>query len=79
MTATYIAQAPGGLFDQGDNGLYSIIIQGGSVRDLAGTATTTGLLDQFLVSSTLPPQSPAVHAAAAKVSEDQDNLSAVGL
>jgi hypothetical protein len=80
VTATYIAQAPGGLFDQGDNGLYSIIIQGGAVKDLAGTATATGLLDQFLVSSTLPPQSPAVHAAAAvKVAEDQDNLSAVGL
>jgi hypothetical protein len=79
VTATYIAQAPGGLFDQGDNGLYSIIIQGGAVKDLAGTATATGLLDQFLVSSTFPPQSPAVHAAAAKAAEDRDNLSAVGL
>jgi hypothetical protein len=80
VTATYIAQAPGGLFDQGDNGLYSLVIQAGAVKDLAGTATAEGLLDQFLVSSTLRPQSPAVHAAVAvKVAEDQDKLAAVGL
>jgi hypothetical protein len=80
VTATYVAQAPGGVFDQGDNGLYSIIIQGGAVKDLAGTATATGLLDQFLVSSTLPAQSPAVHAAVAvTAAEEQDKLSAAGL
>ena len=58
VTATYIAQSPGGLFDQGDNGLYSMIVQGGSVKDLAGTTTTAGLLDQFLVSSRLAPSRP---------------------
>jgi hypothetical protein len=80
VTATYIVQAPGGLFDQGDNGLYSLIVQGGAVKDLAGTATAPGLLDQFLVSSTLAPQSPAVHAAVAdRAADEQERLSAVGL
>jgi hypothetical protein len=63
VTATYLAPAPGGIFDAGDNGLYSILVQPGAVRDLANTTTNAGLLDQFLVSSNVRPQSPALHAA----------------
>lgn len=87
VTGTYQAFAPGGQFDTGDNGLYSILVQGGAVRDLANTTTAGGLLDQFLVSSTLPAQSPPLQAAppasaalsAASDGDDDDNLSAVGL
>lgn len=86
-TATYQAFAPGGKFDAGDNGLYSLFVQAGAVRDLANTVTVGGLLDQFLVSSNAPSQSPALHAAAPIAAElkagndnsDEDLVTAVGL
>jgi hypothetical protein len=87
-TATYLAPAPGGKFDQGDNGLYSILVQGGAVRDLTGTQTAPGLLDQFLVSSDLPPQSPPnlpaapasapLQPAAADAGDDDDSIIKAG-
>jgi hypothetical protein len=89
VTGTYLAPAPGGKFDQGDNGLYSILLQAGEVRDLSNTLSAAGLLDQFLVSSTQPPQAPPVLAAppvsaalqpaAADGDSDDDKLKAVGL
>jgi hypothetical protein len=64
VTATYLAPAPGGLFDVGDNGLYTILLQGGSVSELGGAVISAdGLLDQFLVSSNVRAQSPALQAA----------------
>jgi hypothetical protein len=80
-TATYLAAAPGGKFDLGDNGLYSILLNDGAVADLAGTTIDPGLLDQFLVSSTLPPQSPALQPASAalEAAADDDLRKAVGL
>jgi hypothetical protein len=90
VTGTYIAPAPGGKWDQGDNGLYSILLRSGAVRDLTTVVSADGLLDQFLVSSTAPPQSPAVLPAApvsaplqaADADDDDvsnDKLKAVGL
>jgi hypothetical protein len=84
VTATYIAPAPGGLWDQGDNGLYSVQIQAGGVRDLAGVSTAAGTIDSFLVSSNVAPQAPAMMPAGAalkaETKDDQnDLLSAVGL
>ena len=93
VTGTYQIPAPGGRYDRGDNGLYSILIQAGAVRDLAGVTSTAGLVDQFLVSSNAPPQSPALQPAApaaprsaalraastALDADDDDKLGAVGL
>jgi hypothetical protein len=58
VTGMYQAFAPGGKWDQGDNGLYSILLQPGAVSDLANTSTDAGLLDQFLVASSVASQSP---------------------
>ncbi len=66
-TATYIAAAPGGLWDQGDNGLYSVLLQGNTVRDLANVQSVAGTLDKFLVSANAPSQSPALVSRAARV------------
>ena len=65
-------------------------VAAGAVSDLAGTTTDAGTLDQFLVSSTLAPQSPlspalmpaARELKAAATSLDagaDDKLGAVGL
>lgn len=93
-TGTYQVPAPGGKFDRGDNGLYSILLRAGAVSDLGGVTTADGLLDQFLVSATAPSQSPALlpapaaprsaalQAAATAIDggdDDDDKLAAVGL
>ena len=64
VTGTYQAPAPGGRFDRGDNGLYSVLLRGGAVRDLAGVTSTGGLLDQFLVSANGSAQAAALQPAA---------------
>jgi hypothetical protein len=92
VIGTYTIPAPGGLYDQGDNGLYSILLRAGAVRDLAGVTSDAGLVDQFLVSSTVPAQSPALQPAAPRAAalqaastrlgeddEGDDKLGAVGL
>lgn len=85
VTATYLAPAPGGMFDLGDNGQYSVLLQGGAVSDITGTLSAPGLLDQFLVSSSLLPQSPPVlpaapvSAAVQATDNDDDLVRAVGL
>lgn len=90
VTGTYQIAAPGGKFDEGDNGLYSLLLQAGAVRDLGGVSITAGLLNQFFVSATAPRQAPALLPAAAPQSasllsadrddsEDDDKLAAVGL
>lgn len=91
VTATYTIPAPGGKYDSGDNGLYSFLLREGAVRDLAGVTSDAGLLEQVLVSSGAPPQSPALQPAAPRSAalaaastrlegdEDDDKLRAVGL
>lgn len=94
VIGTYTIPAPGGKYDRGDNGLYSILLREGAVRDLAGVTSDGGLVDQFLVSSNAPPQSPANLPAAPRSAplrpastqlgggrdeRDEDKLRAVGL
>lgn len=53
-TATYQVKAPGGVWDTGDNGVYSIKLQGSQVSDVAGhfaAATTLGTLTAAFASS----------------------------
>ena len=81
VVGTYQVAAPGGKYDRGDNGLYSILLQAGAVRDLGGVTSTAGLIDQFLVSSNAPAQQPLLlPASAALAAADRDDkLAAVGL
>ncbi|HOD83686.1 MAG TPA: Ig-like domain-containing protein, partial [Phycisphaerae bacterium] len=49
-TATYRVTAPGGSWDAGDNGLYSVMLAAGEVRDIAGNGVAGGSLGTFAVS-----------------------------
>ena len=78
VTGTYQIPAPGGgRFDEADNGLYSILLQGGAVRDLAGNTIATGLLDKFLV-SVQPPRRPGRPVPAPTPPEPTEPIPAPG-
>jgi hypothetical protein len=47
--ATYRVAAPGGAWDATDNGSYSVVMQEGQVRDLAGNSAAAGALTSFRV------------------------------
>ncbi|MBN1845535.1 MAG: hypothetical protein JW810_07615, partial [Sedimentisphaerales bacterium] len=47
--ATYRIGAPGGSWDDGDNGAYSIVIASGAVGDTSGNYVAAGTLGQFSV------------------------------
>jgi len=48
-TATYRVNAPGGTWDNADNGTYTVAMQGNQVRDTSGNAVTAGSLGSFNV------------------------------
>jgi hypothetical protein len=52
--ATYSLAAPGGVFDMGDNGLYTVALEAGQVTDVGGTAVAAGSLGTFEVAIGLP-------------------------
>lgn len=58
LTATYQVAAPGGTFDQADNGAYTVALTGGAVTDAANNpvAAATGT---FSVAIDVPPPPPA--------------------
>ena len=49
FNATYAVAAPGGSWDRGDNGGYTITLRSKQVRDMAGNAAAPGVLGQFSV------------------------------
>ncbi|ANT62119.1 hypothetical protein AYJ57_16945 [Salipiger sp. CCB-MM3] len=66
-TATYTVEAPGGSWDVGDNGVYSVALDGGEVLDTSGNAVAAnGSLASFNVSiaTTPPPSSDPVRIEA---------------
>jgi hypothetical protein len=48
-TATYAVDAPDGLWDETDNGLYSVFLMPDAVEDVSGNALTEQLLGTFSV------------------------------
>jgi hypothetical protein len=56
-TATYYITAPGGTFDQADNGTYTISLQANAVSDTSGAFAAAGPLGSFSVNivDTAPP------------------------
>ena len=52
--ATYRVAAPGGTWDAGDNGVYTVQQNGGEVRDVAGGARAAGAIDTFEAALALP-------------------------
>lgn len=57
-TATYRINAPGGNWDQADNGTYTIAVQGNQVSDRAGNFISAGTLGTFQVNIASSPISP---------------------
>jgi hypothetical protein len=57
--ATYFITAPGGAFDDGDNGLYTIELLAGEVRDTAGNAAAAATLGTLAVNIPAPQARPA--------------------
>jgi hypothetical protein len=51
LTVTYRLAAPGGAFDAGDNGLYTLRLNDNAVLDGAGTAFAGGTLGSVTVNS----------------------------
>jgi hypothetical protein len=51
-TVTYVATAPGGLWDAGDNGTYNISLNGSQVKDIQGIASDAATLGSFDVTIT---------------------------
>ena len=49
-TATYRITAPGGSWDLGDNGTYTVTLQAGQVTDTSGNSVAAGSLGTFAVS-----------------------------
>jgi hypothetical protein len=49
-TVTYTLAAPGGTWDTGDNGTYTVSLVGGQVKDAIGTSADAGTLGTFDVS-----------------------------
>src|SRR5581483_1167553 len=49
-TATYRIAAPGGSWDNADNGTYTLTLQGNQVSDTAGNSAAAGVLGTFGVS-----------------------------
>jgi hypothetical protein len=48
-TAIYTLAAPGGSWDPGDNGTYTVVLQGQQVKDAQGTSGDAGTLGTFAV------------------------------
>jgi large repetitive protein len=48
-TVTYRLNAPGGSWDAGDNGTYTIAVQSGQVKDTGGGSVTAGTIGTFSV------------------------------
>ena len=57
-TATYQITAPGGTWDFGDNGTYTVTMQSGQVTDTSGNPVSSGVLGTFAAAilETTPPQ-----------------------
>lgn len=54
-TATYTITPPGGSWNIGDNGTYTVVLQSGQVLDTAGNAATAGSIGSFEVAVVAPP------------------------
>ena len=54
VVAIYRLPAPGGTWDQADNGVYTLTLQAGAVTATDGTATVAGTLTRFLVNAKPP-------------------------
>lgn len=61
-TVTYSIVPPGGTWDSGDNGLYTVVMQPGQVRDLLGNSVAPGPIGTFTVTAPGPPAAPGALA-----------------
>jgi uncharacterized delta-60 repeat protein len=57
ITAVYTIAAPGGTWDQADNGVYTVTVVGGGVKDTSGNGVVTAT-GTFSVVATLPDTTP---------------------
>jgi uncharacterized delta-60 repeat protein len=56
--AVFSVPAPGGFFSKADNGIYTILLNGGHLSDLAGNIAASATLSSFTIALPAPPSAP---------------------